>query len=233
MPAGADSEAQEKNRKAGGFMENRMIKFYAKDSSRVALHAVPGHFATSHSHINYYIDLTSLKIRANEAMGVASALAARFTDTMTVDTIVCMDGTEVIGAFLAQEFEKRSHMSTTNTHETIYIVSPEYHTNNQMIFRDNNLPAIKGKHVLLLLATTTTGETIRRSLECVQYYGGIMEGVCSLFSTVKEVEGYPVESIFSEEDLPGYAAYTQKDCPFCKKGHRLEAMVNGFGYSKL
>ena len=71
MPAGADSEAQEKNRKAGGFMENRMIKFYAKDSSRVALHAVPGHFATSHSHINYYIDLTSLKIRANEAMGVA------------------------------------------------------------------------------------------------------------------------------------------------------------------
>ena len=202
-------------------MENRMVKFYAKDSNQVVLHAVPGHFATSHSHINYYIDLTSLKI------------ASKFTNTMTIDTIVCMDGTEVIGAFLAQEFEKRSHMSTTNIHETIYVVSPEFNSNNQMIFRDNNMPAIKGKHVLLLMATTTTGKTIRRSLECVQYYGGIMEGICSLFSTVDDVDGYAVESVFSEEDLPGYAAYTQKECPFCKKGHKLEAMVNGFGYSKL
>lgn len=214
-------------------MENRMVKFYAKDSSQVALHAVQGHFATSHSHINYYIDLTSLKIRTKEAMGVAAVLASKFTNTMTVDTIVCMDGTEATGAFLAQELEKRSYMSTTNTHGTIYVVSPEFNSNNQMIFRDNNMPAIKGKHVLLLMATTTTGKTMRRSLECVQYYGGVMEGICSLFSTVKEVEGYPVESVFTAEDLPGYAAYSQKDCPFCQKGHKLEAMVNGFGYSKL
>ena len=177
--------------------------------------------------------MTSLKIRAKEAKEVAAVLANRFHNEITIDTIVCMDGTEVVGAFLAQELEKRSFLTTTNRHETIYVVSPEFNSNNQMIFRDNNMLAINGKHVLLLLATTTTGVTIRRSLECVQYYGGIMEGISSIFSTVKEVEGYPVESIFNEEDLPGYAAYTQKDCPFCKQGHRLEAMVNGFGYSKL
>ena len=124
-------------------------------------------------------------------------------------------------------------MSTTNLHETIYVVSPEFNSNNQMIFRDNNMLAINKKHVLLLLATTTTGVTIRRSLECIQYYGGIIAGVSSIFSTVEAVEGYHVESVFTEEDLPGYAAYSQKDCPFCKKGHKLEAMVNGFGYSKL
>lgn len=213
-------------------MEDRMVKFYAKDSNKVALHAVPGHFATSHSHINYYIDMTSLKIRVNEAQAVADVLASKFTDSITVDTIVCMDGTEVVGAFLAKEFEKRSFL-TTNQHGTIYVVSPEFNSNNQMIFRDNNMLAIRGKHVMLLLATTTTGVTIRRSLECVQYYGGVLTGINSIFSTVKEVEGYPVESVFTEEDLPGYAAYTQKDCPFCRKGHRLEAMVNGFGYSKL
>ena len=37
-------------------MESRMVKFYSKESNMVAIHAIPGHFATSHSHINYYID---------------------------------------------------------------------------------------------------------------------------------------------------------------------------------
>ena len=214
-------------------MENRMVKFYSRDSNQVALHAVPGHFATSHSHINYYIDMTSLKIRAKEAKNVASVIASKFTGAITVDTIVCMDGTEVVGAFLAQKLEEKDSLTTINRHETIYVVSPEFNSTNQMIFRDNNMLAIRGKHVLLLLATTTTGLTVRRSLECIQYYGGIVAGISSILSTVKEVEGEPVAAVFTGEDLPGYAAYSQKDCPFCKKGTPLEAMVNGYGYSKL
>lgn len=102
-----------------------------------------------------------------------------------------------------------------------------------MIFRDNSIPAIRGKHVLLLLATTTTGTTIRQSLECIQYYGGDVAGIVSAFSTIKEVEGFHIESAFSGEDVPGYAAYPVGECPFCKKGHKVEAMVNGFGYSRL
>ncbi|MFP3154607.1 orotate phosphoribosyltransferase [Lachnospiraceae bacterium ZAX-1] len=214
-------------------MEDRMVKFYAKDSNQVALHAVAGHFATSHSHINYYIDMTSLKTRAKEALEVAKVMAAKYQNALTIDTIVCMDGTEVIGAFLAQEFERRTYMRTTNLHETIYIVSPEFNSNNQMIFRDNTIRSIYKKHILLLLATTTTGVTIQRSLECIAYYDGIVEGVASLFSTVEKIEDTKVESIFTADDLPGYGAYKQKDCPYCNKGHKLEAMVNSFGYSKL
>ena len=45
-------------------MEARMVKLYARNNNHVALHAIPGHFATSHSHINFYIDMTSLKTRA-------------------------------------------------------------------------------------------------------------------------------------------------------------------------
>ena len=51
-------------------MESRMVKFYSKESNMVAIHAIPGHFATSHSHINYYIDITSLKTRIQEAKEV-------------------------------------------------------------------------------------------------------------------------------------------------------------------
>ncbi len=213
-------------------MQERMVKFYSKESNLVAIHAIPGHFATSHSHINYYIDITSLKTRVREAKEIARVLYHKIGRLSYIDTIVCMDGTEVIGAFLAEEFEKGDFVST-NRHETIYVVSPEINSSNQILFRDNIKHSIEGKHVVLLSATTTTGKTIRRSLEGIQYYGGIIEAVASVFSTVGEVDGRKVETVFTEADLPGYAAYTAQECPFCKKGQRLEAVVNGFGYSKL
>ena len=213
-------------------MESRMVKFYSKESNMVAIHAIPGHFATSHSHINYYIDITSLKTRIQEAKEVARVLHQKIGRVSYVDTIVCMDGTEVIGAFLAEEFEKED-MAYTNRHETIYVVSPEMNSNNQLLFRDNIKPSIAGKHVILLSASTTTGKTILRSLEGIRYYGGVIEAVASVFSTVSEMDGFAVHSVFHAEDLPGYAAYSADDCPFCKKGIKLDAVVNGFGYSKL
>ena len=213
-------------------MESRMVKFYSKESNMVAIHAIPGPFATSHSHINYYIDITSLKTRIQEAKEVARVLHQKIGRVSYVDTIVCMDGTEVIGAFLSEEFEKED-MASTNRHETIYVVSPEMNSNNQLLFRDNIKPSIAGKHVILLSASTTTGKTIHRSLEGIRYYGGVIEAVASVFSTVSEMDGFAVHSVFHAEDLPGYAAYSADDCPFCKKGIKLDAVVNGFGYSKL
>lgn len=69
------------------------------------LKVVKGHFATNHAHTNYYIDLTTAKARISEAQEIAAALCQSYLYTMVVDTIVCMEGTEVIGAFLAQELK--------------------------------------------------------------------------------------------------------------------------------
>ena len=176
-------------------MEDRMMKFYSKESNMLALHAMHGHFATSHSHINYYVDVTSIKTRVAEAKQAAHVLYSRIPKTKYVDTIVCMDGTEVVGTFLTEEIQNGGIMGTTNQHETVYVISPEINSNNQMLFRDNNKGAIKGKHVVLLLATTTTGETIRRALECIQYYGGEIEWVASLFGTINSVDGVEVETL--------------------------------------
>ncbi len=212
-------------------MENRIVKFKSKESSNLNLHAIPGHFATSHSHINYYVDVTSIKTRASEAKEAAKVLYSKIPRNGYIDTIVCMDGTEMIGAFLSQQIENAGIMSI-NKHETHYVVSPEIN-NSQMLFRDNNKGAIEGKHVVLLLATTTTGETIRRAMECISYYGGTITCVASVFSTVDEVDGTKVEKLFDDDDVINYQAYSVTDCPFCKKGLPIEAMVNGFGYSKL
>ena len=213
-------------------MENNMVKFYSKESNMAAIHAIPGHFATSHSHINYYIDITSLKTRIQEAKEIARVLRQKIRSLSYIDTIVCMDGTEVIGTLLAEQLEK-GDFASTNRHETIYVVSPEMNSNNQLLFRDNIKPSIAGKHVILLCATTTTGKTIHRSLEGIRYYGGVVESIASVFSTVSEIDGMEVQSVFNADDIPGYVAYAAEDCPFCKKGIKIEAVVNGFGYSRL
>jgi len=212
-------------------MENRIVKFKSKESAGLNLHAIPGHFATSHSHINYYVDVTSIKTRVSEAKEAAKALYTKVPHHSYIDTIVCMDGTEMIGAFLSQEIERNGLMSV-NKHETIYVVSPEIN-NGQMLFRDNNKGAIDGKHVVLLLATTTTGETIRRAMECINYYGGMATCIASIFSTIDEVNGVKIDKLFDDDDVVNYQTYPVTECPFCKKGLPIEAMVNGFGYSKL
>ena len=132
-------------------MEKRQMKFYSKDSNAAAIHALPGHFATSHSHINYYIDITSLKTRINEAKEVAKVLAGKFTSHIVVDTIVCMDGTEVIGAFLSEELEKRHIVTTRNLHKTIYVVCPEINANNQVMLGYNFNRRIRGNVLLVVV----------------------------------------------------------------------------------
>lgn len=208
------------------------IKIASKSNKNVVMKVVPGHFATSHSHINYYMDMTTLKTRYSEAHEVAKTMAREYQYSKPIDTIVCMDGCEVIGACLAEELTKNGIMSL-NSHETMYVVTPELHTDGQMIFRDNLQPMVKNKNILLLLATATTGRTIARSVDCIKYYGGIIQGISAIFSAAEEIYGEPVHHIFGANDLPDYETYNQESCPLCKDGRKIDAIINGWGYSAL
>ena len=42
---------------------------------------IPGHFATNHSHINYYVDITSIKTSHKMAKAAANELAATYAGT--------------------------------------------------------------------------------------------------------------------------------------------------------
>ena len=100
-----------------------------------------GHFATSHSHINYYIDVTTQKTRLSEAEAVARELVSYYNNNTIVDTVLCLDGTEVIGTCLAEELTRGDYVNM-NAHQTIYVVKPEHTTGSQIIFRDNIVPMI-------------------------------------------------------------------------------------------
>ena len=209
-------------------IELKKLTFPGRPPLRVA----KGHFATNHSHINYYIDITFEKSRVSEAKASAYNLVQNFINDTPVDTILCMDGTNVLGAFVAEELTKSS-FRTINTHQTIYVVEPEYNANNQMIFRDNLKPMIQGKHVLILMASVTTGFTAKRAMEAIGYYGGRAVGIAAIYSAVESVGDCVVRSVYKIDDLDGYESFDYRDCPYCKRGIKLDALVNSYGYSEL
>ena len=213
-------------------LESRYIRISSSVNPNAVIRVLPGHFATTHSHINNYVDMTIMKSRRSEAEAAAQVLARRYSSSTYIDTIICMDGCEVIGAYLADELTHSGVMSL-NKHSTMYIVSPEIHTGGQLIFRDNMQLMIRNKHCILLLASATTGRTIARALECVQYYGGIVEGVSAIFSASKMVNGVEVNSIFNDDDVDNYHTYDAASCPLCARGEKIDAIVNSYGYSQL
>ena len=188
------------------------------------LRVARGHFATNHSHINYYIDISSQKTMLSEAMDSARQLVSHFINDTPVDALLCLDGTTVLGTCVAQELTK-SGFRTLNQNQTIYILEPEYNSNSQIMIRE--------KHVGILMASVTTGVTARRAIEAVGYYGGRVAGIASIYSAVEEVAGYPVRSVYSIKDLPDYASYDYRECPYCQQGQKLDALVNSFGISYL
>ena len=94
----------------------------------VPLRYARGHFATNHSHINYYIDITYQKTRLSEAQDVARQLMTQLNPAALVETILCLDGTAVIGTCLANELTK-SGFQSINAHQSIYVLEPEYNAN--------------------------------------------------------------------------------------------------------
>ena len=197
----------------------------------VTLRVAQGHFATRHSHINYFIDVTRQQSCLQEAEAVAQQLAQRLPYAV-VDTILCMDGTRVIGTCLARRLTQEGYGSV-NQGKEIYLLRENVSSGGQLIFRDNARFMLEDKNVLVLLASITTGSTVEKAMRCVCYYGGSVAGVASIYSHLEEIGGVKVVSLFNTGDLPGYASHSPEECPLCKQGLEVDAVVDKFGYSAL
>ena len=205
---------------------------YPNRNNVIPLRVAQGHFATNHSHINYYVDLTNTKYCLSEARSAAIALAEKFEHSTVVDTILCLDGTEVIGACMASELTKGGY-ANMNENRQIFVVTPEHTVGSQLIFRENVSPMITGKNVLILAASVATGYTAQEAVNVLRYYRGNPVGICSIFARARECAGFPVTTIFDSSVLPDYASVAAHECPLCKAGIRLDAMVNTFGISSF
>ena len=201
-------------------------------NSNLEVSVYQGHFATRHSHNSHYIDITRMKHEHTMAREAAITLAKRYAYTSPIDTIVCMDGSEVIGAFLARHLAQKDRFNV-NENKNINVLSPEMDHTGQLLFRENLIPMLNGKNVLLLISTVKSGKIVARALETAAYYGATIVGIATVFSTAEVVHGIPVYSLFTPEDIPGYTSNDPAECPMCKAGKKLDAIANSYGFSKL
>ena len=146
------------------------IRITSRVNKRLYADAIPGHFATNHSHINYYIDMSEIKHSMAMSREAARSIAYQFSST-SIDTLLCMEGTEYIGAYLAGELSSVG-MGNVNSGKDIYLVEPDSNVNGQFVFSDNLRHMIEHRNVLVLVNSASTGQTFSQAKECVEYYGG-------------------------------------------------------------
>ena len=79
------------------------------------------------------------------------------------------------------------------------------------------------------LAKHFGGEIV--SADSRQVYRGLDLGTGKV--TEEEMEGVPIYSLFTPEDIPGYATYSPENCAMCRAGERINALANSYGLSAL
>jgi len=213
-------------------MDSNTFSVILEKNPIISIRITPGHFSTSFNHTNYYLDVSTLKANAFIARDVARELAAPYISTAIVDTIVCMENTKVIGAFLAQELLQEG-TAVMNSGSDIHVVTPMNSIDGKMIFYDNELEWISNRHILLLTASVSSGRTLERALECLSYYNGILAGISALFVFSGVMDHLKIHSLFTSDDMPGYKVHSINNCEMCKAGQKLDALVSSEGYKKI
>ena len=214
-------------------MDKPVYTITSHSDERVFIHAMPGHFISASSHMNYYIGTSDIKHNHNVSVDAAMLMSRYYTErSIPVDTVLCLYETQALGAYLAHELSRPS-MFNPNPDNNVYVLGPEYDAAGNIIFRDNLKKLISGKNVLVLISCITSGKTVERAMESVAYYGGTVAGVTAIFSAIDSIDGVEINSIFTRGDVPGYEAYAPHDCPHCKAGEKVDAIANGYGYSLL
>jgi len=213
-------------------MDANSVKYFLEKNPLISITGTPGHFSTSIYHTNYYLDVSTLKANALVARDVARELAIPYVSDTDVNTIVCMENTKVIGAFLAQEL-LREGPDVKNSGGEINVVTPMSSIDGKLLFYDNELEWIKDKHIVVLSATISSGLTLNSALECISYYKGIISGISALFFFSSAMPHMKINALFTSEDIPGYKVYSSGDCEMCKAGQKLDALISSEGYRRI
>lgn len=102
-------------------------------NERVFIHAMPGHFVSSSSHLNFYIGTSDIKHNHDISVDAAMMLARYYHERgIEIDTVLCLYETQALGAYLAHELQ-RANMLNPNPDSTVYVLGPEYDAQGNII----------------------------------------------------------------------------------------------------
>lgn len=213
-------------------MKNEAFTVSLTKNPSITMKVIPGHFTTNHFHISHYLGLNNLKTNAYLARDVARELALPYLTSTLVDTIVCVEGTNVIGAYMAEELMLEG-TSVINSGKEIRIVTPMSNINGELIFHSNMEKYILNQNIILLISSISSGRTLSKVLECLSYYAGRIVGISALFNAYPGKSKEEVNSMFTNEDIPGYQVFSPAQCVMCTESHELDAIIIDGGYTKI
>lgn len=75
------------------------VNLRSRKNPKARIKLMSGYFATMNSHVNTYIDMSTVKTRHNNARETAATLAEEYKTSTMVETIVCLKNTEVINFY--------------------------------------------------------------------------------------------------------------------------------------
>jgi len=218
-------------------MESKAFYISLAKNPNIAIKIIPGHFSTINAHSNNYLDFSELKCNASVARDVAREMAIPYLSSTVIDTIVCMEKTSVIGAFMAEDLLQEG-TSVMNAGGRIHVVSPFNNAHGNWVFPSNRTDWIKGKNILLLTATISSGKALNSIMECISYYRGKLTGISALYMASPEIlnqrfSQYDINTLFTSEDIPGYQIFNPGECEMCRNGQNIDAIISSEGYTKI
>lgn len=213
-------------------MNNNSFEISLSKNPDIIMNVIPGHYTTNHYHLSHYLNLDNSKTNSSLAKDVATEFAIPYLSSTLIDTIVCMEGTELIGAYLAEELAYEG-TGVINSGRNIYVVKPMNNVNRQIIFKNNLESLITDHNILLLVSSISSGITLNGAIEALAYYGGNLVGVSALFNSLPKGLEQEVNYLFSKNDIPEYKMYKPTDCELCKSGRKLDAIIMQGGYTKI
>jgi orotate phosphoribosyltransferase len=212
-------------------MDNKFLTVSSPKNSRITVRACEGHFATNSAHRSHYIDIFDLTSSSSVAREAARELAVPYRADTFIDAIVYMDNTEILAAYLADEL-LQSGIRVINEGSEILLVSPILRPEGTFIFHQSVQERLKGKNILLLVASLSTGATAHQIVDGLNYYGCKLVGISAIFSAYPEVEGKKIYSLFDYADVPNYHFYKPEECELCREGKKIDALISSEGYTK-
>ncbi len=96
---------------------------------------------------------------------------------------------------------------------------------SEQIFRRGYDKFVKGKKVLVLEDLTTTGLSVRKTVDAVKKAGGKVVAVCVMVNRDAKITSKTVGAPFYSLGIFPAEAYEEKNCPLCKKNIPINISV--------
>src|SRR3989344_5805016 len=171
------------------------------------------HFVgNSGRHMAAYVNKDYLYPHTKETSDIGKLFAEKFKNK-AIDVVV---GPAVGGIILCQW--TAYHLSKLRKKEILAVFTEKLPDENQ-IFKRGYDTYVKNKKVLVVEDTTTTGGSVRRTVDSVKAAGGMVVAVCVMVNRdPKIVNDKAVGAPFHSLATYKFDSWEPVDCPLCKKG---------------